>query len=316
MQKRQESTPWPPKANDPLSKSGDVPVLLQRLLSFIISGKPFDRAPEKKVRLVNSFSQDICYAATNGQWFMPKQLLLSLTLRHLTGSAELITLFNRFGHGQSYSRTLELETAICDSITHSNTLLSPTIRQQGNIITHLCWDNFDLTEETPSGSGTNHSTHGIVIQDYNSADSVDIPGAVIPKMKAGSVNYQPEQLEPCFLKQRYEPSLHIKDLKILDVVTSTNVMSSNLIWMLCRERLSQGEQIVPEWNGWLSFTTKRAYQKQSTVKCLPPINFPITNNATVQNVHQSSQQLTKEVGQRQTIITFDLDAAKKAYAII
>ena len=115
IQKAEGSVPWPPKANDLLSKSSEGPALLQRLLSIIISGKPYERASDKKVRLVNSFTQDICYAATNGQWLMPKQLLLSLTLRHITGSAELITLFNRFGHCQSYSRTLELETAICDS---------------------------------------------------------------------------------------------------------------------------------------------------------------------------------------------------------
>ena len=29
----------------------------------------------------------------------------------------------------------------------------------------MCYDNIDLDKETPSGSGTTHSTHGIVIQD-------------------------------------------------------------------------------------------------------------------------------------------------------
>ena len=51
MQKRQESIPWPPKANNLLSKSSDVPVLLQRLLSFIISGRPFDRHQTKRLDL-------------------------------------------------------------------------------------------------------------------------------------------------------------------------------------------------------------------------------------------------------------------------
>ena len=317
MQKKQENMPWPPKASYFLSKSAYIPGLLQGLLSFTISGKPFEKSSNRKARFVNSFSQDICSAATNGQWLMPKHLLLALTLRHLTGSAQLLTLFNRFGHCQSYSRTLELETAICDSVTQCGIALPPTIKQEGSIVTHLCWDNFDLAEETPSGSGTTHSTHGIIIQECDTyANPTDIPCAVIPKTKARSVSYQPEQLEPCFVKQRSEPSLHVQDLKALDIATSTSVMSSNLIWMLCRERMSKEEQIVPEWNGWLSLTTQKAHQRQSTVEFLPPINFPITNNATVQKILTTSQQLSKKVGQQQTIVTFDLAAAKKAYAII
>ena len=47
---------------------------------------------------------------------MPKHLLLGMTLRHLTGSAEILTLINRFGHCASYSRVLELEIARCKAI--------------------------------------------------------------------------------------------------------------------------------------------------------------------------------------------------------
>ena len=43
---------------------------------------------------------------------MPKHILLAMTVHHLTGSAEIITSLNHFGHCQSYSCTLELETAM------------------------------------------------------------------------------------------------------------------------------------------------------------------------------------------------------------
>ena len=109
---------------------------------------------------------------TNGQWAIPKHLLLGMSVRHLTGSAELITVLNRFGHCASYSVLLELETAMCSSIEQWQSAIPPSVLPDQNSFTHLCWDNFDLTEETPSGAGTTHTAHGIVFQEvFTSTDS-------------------------------------------------------------------------------------------------------------------------------------------------
>ena len=51
---------------------------------------------------------------------------------------------------------------MCNSVTSSESLLPRTISRDNNAGFHLCNDNFELDEETPSGSGTTHSTHGIV----------------------------------------------------------------------------------------------------------------------------------------------------------
>ena len=75
---------------------------------------------------------------------MPTHVLLAMTVHHLTGNAELITIFNRFGHCQSYSPTLKLETAMCRSVMSSNIYLPPSISTEGNEIVHFCLDNFDL----------------------------------------------------------------------------------------------------------------------------------------------------------------------------
>ena len=50
-------------------------------------------------------------------------------------------------------------------MTDRKEILPPNINKDKNVITHFCWDNFDLIEETLSGAGTTHSTHGIVIQE-------------------------------------------------------------------------------------------------------------------------------------------------------
>ena len=73
---------------------------------------------------------------------MPKHLALPLTVRHLTGSAEVVTILDQYGHGQSYSRTLELETAMCNSVTSSNSVLPRSISRDNNAVLHLCYDNY------------------------------------------------------------------------------------------------------------------------------------------------------------------------------
>ena len=48
---------------------------------------------------------------------------------------------------------------------------------------------------------------------------------------------------------------------------------------------------------------------------MPPINFYINENTTVQYILETSKEASLKVGQRYTIVTFDLAVAKKAYSI-
>ncbi len=49
---------------------------------------------------------------------------------------------------------------------------------------------------------------------------------------------------------------------------------------------------------------------------MPPVNSPITENVTVMHILKMSQEVTETIGQHYTLVTFDLAAAKKAYAIL
>ena len=59
-----------------------------------------------------------------------------MTIRYLIGNAEVVTILNRYGHGQSYARTLELETAMCNSVTSSESVLPRTISRDNNAVLH------------------------------------------------------------------------------------------------------------------------------------------------------------------------------------
>ena len=156
---------WPQFAAWLLSGKRRPPEILLTFLIYVITGKPVKHASLKSQCYALSFAEDLCYAATNGDWVMPKHLTLPMATQHLTGIAEVITILNRYGHGQSYSRTLEMETAMCNSVTSSESVL-PSISRDNEAVIHLCYDNFDLDEETLSGSGTTHSTHELLYKSF------------------------------------------------------------------------------------------------------------------------------------------------------
>ena len=61
---------------------------------------------------------------------------------------------------------------MCSSIEQQQIAIPPSIVPDQNSFIHWCWDNFDLTEETPSVAGTTDTAHGIVIHEmFTSADS-------------------------------------------------------------------------------------------------------------------------------------------------
>ena len=76
-----------------------------------------------------------------------------MTVKSLTGNAELITLLNRFGHGMSHSQVEELETALAEQQAdkQKDVVVLPGVCEP-NIPGVFCWDNNDIHEETLSGT--------------------------------------------------------------------------------------------------------------------------------------------------------------------
>lgn len=307
--------PWPPSAEFLASDETKAPNLLCEFLSYVTSGKPLNVANDKVKRTVNSYAQDLCYSITNGKWKMSKHLSLGMTIRHLTGSAELVTLLNRYGHCVSYSHLLELETAMCNKIKCNDQLLPSNISTTGNIVSHLCWDNFDLNEETPSGSGTTHSTHGIMIQERRTDMQTLISGTDVPRTKQRSVKFLERDLQPCFIQKHPEPNIDATITSCVNRAAVNNATQSDFFWSLCRATFNKTSQ-VPGWSGWVSKTSNiEGEQKLSTVGYMTPITSPITEYSTIQEILTQSQKATEKTGQVHTFITLDLAAAIKAYAV-
>ena len=172
---------------------------------------------------------------------MAKHLALRTAVRHLTESAELVSMLNHFGHCISHASVLELETAVYHNNTQSTSLLPESGSADSYVITHFCWNNFDLREETVSGSGTTHSTHGTVIQEA----SATAAGVVLeqtagnqsqPRSKR-SVDYQPQEFPPCFAKLKTEPVPTVIDTIMSTPAILLEASLSDFLWILAGVRL-------------------------------------------------------------------------------
>ena len=178
---------------------------------------------------------------------MHKHPRLGMSVRHLTGSAELVTFLNRFGHCTSYSVLLELETAMCSSIEQQQSAIPPLVVPDQNSFIYLSWDNFDLTEETPSGAGTTHTAHGIVIQEVFTSAEIDACSEQqsLPEDKKRSVTVVPHEIEPYYSKKRAEPNLVVSNTIVEETCSEKLAKFSDILWILAKFCSSSSEETAP-----------------------------------------------------------------------
>ena len=158
---------WPPTPEYLNGENVNIPECLSEFL-YALLVKESDKASQstKTDGLVNSIAQDCIHAITTDRQKPAKHILLPWAVKSLTGNVKLIKIFNRRGHGISYSQWEELDTALClqklaasdkDDIPLPDSIL-PCIP------TTLAFDNIDRLEETLTGAGTSHRVNGIIVQ--------------------------------------------------------------------------------------------------------------------------------------------------------
>ena len=150
---------WPPTEDDLDCSDTVVPDLLYNMFAWICSSdveysnKRVCGVSAEVRRLVLSLAQDLIHCVSRGRIKTPKHVTLPLTVKSLTGNAELVTILNRFGHALSYSQIEELETALDEKeiAKEQHGIIVPSACSMG-VPAVFCWDNNDLLEETLSGT--------------------------------------------------------------------------------------------------------------------------------------------------------------------
>lgn len=210
-----QTMPWPHTSSD-LTLDMAAKLVPARLFNFIawmceLSSDPEDKTfvqvSDDEQRKILSISQDIIYLASKGRKAMPKHSSLSMAVRHLTGSAQLIGILNGFGHSTSHTVVLEHDTALAKKELQQGDDSLPACLQK-QIFTTLVWDNNDFGEETLSGRGTTHNTSGIAIQHQPSLSegpqTTEIPTNV-RKNRQRSLPAPDTKLNPFFGKKKANP---------------------------------------------------------------------------------------------------------------
>jgi len=174
-----------------------------------------------------------------------------------------------------------------------------------------------VLEETPSGVGTTHSTHGILIQELESGCATEVSKTYLPKTRKRSTSICERQLPPCYTKSRVEPLLSVPSNVELSTESESESLTNEcmpVVWSVCRAQLNT-DCTVPKWSGWLSLTapTAAAPVERSVVAFMSPILHPITERSTVQECLRQSVEVSKRLQQPYTFVTMDLAAAKIAY---
>ena len=120
-----------------------------------------DCSNDSDERKVLCLAQDIIHCMSHGQMKLPKHLGLAISVRHLTGSEQLVSILNRTGHCSCYSEIESVETGLAKS--ESDGTIIPSNITSGTFI-QFASDNNDINEETLDGKNTTHATTLVVYQ--------------------------------------------------------------------------------------------------------------------------------------------------------
>ena len=180
---------WPPQPQELDKDYLPLTPFLTEFLKTLVAGDSERELSSRVNRFIHSVSQDFMFAVSGGSCTTPKHILLPWAVKTLTGNVEVIKLLNRLGHGISYSKLEEIETALCLKKIETEeemAVILPSNIYPG-VPTTLAFDNIDRLEETLSGSGTSHRVNGIVIQPMVHTVEAPPPAGTMPKQKKRSI---------------------------------------------------------------------------------------------------------------------------------
>lgn len=327
---------WPPSPEELDLESAQklVPDSLYNMLAWIICSDKLHSTyiPETKTSVpkninhqVLSIAQDLLHCTRRGILKTPKHIALPLTVKSLTGSSDLVTMLNHFGHGLSYHSIEEVETAIAEaqlSSQQGRSFLPSNIQE--NVPAIFCWDNNDILEETLSGKGTTHCTNGIVIQ--RKVHGCAMPPKQTPissaqhKRKQRTVEQLPQDVISYIPKKRKGPpqmQTHPNELGHPDMGPHRAAKMKDFCWFMCRlPKTDNHIQTVPAWTSFNINMHGNDIPRQSLVGYCQTIDSSPTQLPTVYTVLQRSLDMAQELNQEDCVIVFDQAIYAKGQELI
>ena len=117
-------------------------------------------------RHVITIGQDIVHFATHARVKTPKHTSLAMSVRHLTGSKQLVTILNHLGHCSSYDDIEIIDTSLARETLAKADLYGSVIPANiyPGVFVQVAGDNNDINEETLDGKSTTYVTTLVIYQ--------------------------------------------------------------------------------------------------------------------------------------------------------
>ena len=120
-------------------------------------------------RRVVALCQDIIYTVKKSRVKTPKHIGLAMSIKHLTGSKQVVNMLHSQGHCISYDDLCRIESAIASDTLQlaeasRGVYIPSNIIPSGSFV-HAAMDNIDIKKATRSGEGTMHVLGGLLFQE-------------------------------------------------------------------------------------------------------------------------------------------------------
>ena len=290
------------------------------------TGEPcLNLADERKIIMTG---QDLVHCASHARVKLPKHVSLAISVRHLTGSKQLITMLNRMGHCCSYEEAELVDTALANEIiakSDETGVIIPSNIHPG-VFVQTAADNNDINEETIDGKNTTHATTLVVYQrkQYGPIPPRQIHADHSQRRRSldSARNTLPIQ-EVSLCGRRAPLTSFLGQFKMEWLQCNNQLLSSyaqDLVWMLLRlhstaifqeSGIPLPEQSIPGWSGFHS----RYFSEipvSTVIGYCPIINGSATEYSTIFTLMKVSQEMARRLQQDDSIITFDLAIYIKA----
>ena len=248
-----------------MDNSPSLPPELTSFLEYVISGTNTAECSDHVKRIILSIGQDICRGVTNGEWKLPKHILLASTIRHLYRGKKLVTIINRLGHCESYNFIMELDNAMAMALEEVSSLVTPQIvTGENNELLHMEWDNLNKITTNIHGNNVVNHTGGIMIQEVKRDVDMNSPTQerTLPLYKRADsrrVNTKvAEKIPPFQLYKRVGPTFPGNasyEHPDINKTIYNKCLTELHIWFFARLLSSGGEkQLIPAFGGFVSAT--------------------------------------------------------------
>lgn len=267
-----------------------------------------------------SIAQDIISVATHR--ITPKQLSISMMIKHLTGNKLINERLSQLGHTCSYTELQRMETTFASALLKQAEdigVIIPTNITKGRFL-QMAMDNWDTNEETIDGKSTTHCTAMVLYQETR-GDQVNAERENL-SVKPRETALQSDQLGDLlcletYVKptQRAKPGVlpHAANIEKLyrellegsKHLEITYFLSRILPVALHELNITPQEQCVPSWSAFNVRHQSTTGIKRSNIGYCPMLDYKSTEPATVYTVLKMIQKISTHLEQRNAVITFD-----------